>query len=66
MDLNKCCNCKKAPLSKDEIGITKKLVDKKAIRFYCLPCLAEAIGTTADELQTKIDEFKAEGCDLFR
>ena len=66
MDMNKCCNCQKSPLSKDEIGITRKLIDKKAIRFYCLSCLAETLETTVDELRTKIEEFKAEGCDLFR
>ena len=29
METKKCYVCGKAPLSKDEIGITKKLIDKK-------------------------------------
>ena len=41
MESKKCYVCGKSPLSKDEIGITKKLIDKKTVNFYCLTCLAE-------------------------
>ena len=30
-----CYVCGKTPLTKDEIGITKKLIDKKTTQFYC-------------------------------
>ncbi len=53
-------------MTKDEIGINKKIIDKKATRFYCLPCLAEFLEVTEEELLAKIEEFKAEGCKLFR
>ena len=61
-----CYSCGKHPLSKDEIGLVKKLIDKKAKQFYCLQCLAEYFEVTEDELLAKIEEFKEEGCTLFK
>ena len=66
MDRKKCYVCGKAPLSKDEIGLTKKLIDKKSTVFSCLPCLAEYLEVTEEELIAKIEEFKEEGCVLFK
>ena len=56
----------KTPLTKDEIGLTKKLIDKKTTNFYCLSCLAEYFEVEVDELLAKIEEFKNEGCTLFK
>ena len=61
-----CYVCGKDNLSKDEIGITKKLIDRKAKQFYCLSCLAEYLEVTEEELLDKIEEFKDEGCTLFK
>ncbi len=61
-----CVSCGKEELSKDEIGLTKKLISKDTSSFYCIDCLAEYLGVTADELQDKIKEFKEEGCTLFK
>lgn len=61
-----CYVCGKSPLSKDEIGLTKKLIDKKTINFYCIDCLAEYLEVTTEELLDKIEEFKEEGCTLFK
>lgn len=66
MEEKKCYVCGKSPLSKDEIGLTKKLIDKKASAFYCLSCMAEYFEVTEEELIAKIEEFKAEGCTLFK
>lgn len=66
MEIKKCYVCGKTPLSKDEIGITKKMIDKKTINFYCLPCLAEYFEVEEEELVAKIEEFKNEGCTLFK
>ena len=60
-----CYVCGKE-LSKDEIGLTKKLIDKKTNKFYCLTCLAEYLEVTEEELLAKIEEFKEEGCTLFK
>lgn len=60
-----CDACDKAALSKDEIGICKKLLGKETERFYCLDCLAQYLECDVDELLAKIEEFKQEGCTLF-
>ncbi len=61
-----CYVCGKPNLSKDEIGTTKKLIDKKTKDFYCLSCLADFLEVTEEELRDKIEEFKYEGCTLFK
>lgn len=61
-----CYVCGKDNLSKDEIGITKKLIGRKTKQFYCLSCLAEYLEVTEEELLDKIEEFKDEGCTLFK
>lgn len=66
MERKKCYVCGKAPLSKDEIGLTKKLIGKKSTEFYCLQCMAEYLEVTEEELLAKIEEFKNEGCILFK
>ncbi|MBE6984144.1 MAG: hypothetical protein E7434_00755 [Ruminococcaceae bacterium] len=64
---NKSCYvCGKTVLTKDEIGLTKKLIDKKSSVFFCVYCLAEQLEVTKEELLAKIEEFKEEGCTLFR
>lgn len=64
-EVKKCYVCGKTPLTKNEIGLTKKLIDRKAVSFYCIDCLAEYLEVTSEELQAKIEEFKEEGCTLF-
>lgn len=66
MEAKKCYVCGKTPLTKNEIGLTKKIIDKKSKIFYCLPCLAEYLEVTVEELLAKIEEFKNEGCTLFQ
>lgn len=61
----KCYVCSKESLTKEEIGLVKKMIDKKTDRFYCISCLAEYFEVTEEELQAKIDEFKEDGCTLF-
>lgn len=60
-----CYVCGKEPLSKDEIGLTKKIINKKTSVFYCLHCLADYLEVSEEELLDKIEEFKEEGCTLF-
>ena len=66
METRKCYVCGKAPLTKDEIGLTKKIINKKSTTFYCLPCLADYLEVTEEELLAKIEEFKSDGCTLFK
>lgn len=62
----KCVSCFKENLNKDAIALNKKLLGKDIERFYCLNCLAEYLNTTVEELMDKIEEFKEEGCTLFK
>lgn len=59
-----CCDCNKA-LIKDEIALSRKLIDEDTKEYYCLPCMAEYFGCDEDDLQIKINEFKEQGCTLF-
>ena len=61
-----CVSCFKEKLDKDTIALNKKLLGKEVENFYCLPCLAEHLNTTVEELLDKIEEFKEEGCTLFK
>lgn len=60
----KCYLCE-ITLSKNEIGLNKKMHGKKATRFYCINCLANYLEVTVEELHEKIEEFKLQGCTLF-
>ena len=52
-------------LSPDEIGLTKKLINRGATEFFCLICLARHFEVTPDTLREKIREFREMGCALF-
>lgn len=59
-----CSDCGKM-LSKDEIALNKKLITSDIVFFQCLNCMSIDMGCEVDDLQTKIDEFKEQGCSLF-
>lgn len=60
-----CIACGLEDLSKDTIGINKKLLGTDIENFYCMDCLANYLDVTVEELREKIEEFKEEGCKLF-
>ena len=59
-----CCLCEKK-LTKDETALNLKLLEPEENEYYCLPCMAEYIGCTEEDLHVKIQEFKEQGCALF-
>ena len=65
MNIN-CVICGKNILDKDTIGINKKLLGVNVVNYYCMDCLAEYLGCTVQELLDKIQEFRDEGCTLFK
>jgi len=65
MESKVCYVCGKENLSKNEIGLTKKLFDKNTKRLYCLNCLAEYLEVDTEFLLEKVEEFKTQGCTLF-
>lgn len=60
----KCMKCGKN-LSQDEIGIHKKMINRGATEYFCLPCLAEYLKVSEDALKERINYFKTQGCTLF-
>ena len=65
MNNMECISCGKDNLSKNEIGINKKLLGDDVEIFYCLDCLAEYLEVSSQDILDKIEEFKEEGCKLF-
>ncbi len=61
-----CEVCGKSDIEKDVIALNKKLFSKDVKNFYCLSCMAEVLGATEEDLLDKIEEFKEEGCTLFK
>lgn len=61
-----CISCFKENLEKDTIALNKKLLGKNVEHFYCLDCLADYLNVTVEDLLDKIEEFKEEGCELFK
>ena len=59
-----CCDCG-IELKKDEIALSRKLIDSDTSEFYCLSCMADNFGCTKEDLEVKIQEFKEQGCTLF-
>lgn len=60
-----CADCDNEKLSKDEIGLNKKLIHRQIERMICLACMAAYFEMTAEELEEKIETFKRQGCTLF-
>lgn len=54
-----------APLTRDEIGLTKKLINRGCTEFLCYPCLAERFDVTVDLLRDKVEQFREMGCTVF-
>lgn len=59
-----CLQCA-SPLSRDEIGLTKKLINRGCTEFLCYACLAKRFDVTVEELRRKVEEFREMGCTLF-
>jgi len=60
-----CISCGKPELTKDEIGINRKLINEDVENFYCLDCFADYLEVEVQDILDKIEEFKDEGCKLF-
>ncbi len=61
-------NCKKCgkELSGNDIGLTKKLINRGSTEFLCINCIAEKFDCTKELLEEKIRQFKESGCTLFK
>ena len=59
-----CITCGR-PLEKDEVALTRKLINRGATQYLCIDCLAKKFEVTREDLERKIEEFRQMGCTLF-
>lgn len=59
-----CIKCGKT-LDNDDIGATKKFINRGAEKFMCVPCLALHFNVSEELIRKKIEEYRAYGCSLF-
>ena len=62
--MDTCLQCGR-PVAKDEIGLTRKLVNRGCESFLCIHCLAARFGVSVQLLEQKIEQFRQAGCTLF-
>lgn len=60
-----CYICGKANLTRNEIGLNKKLMGRDVKKLHCFQCLADYLELSVDELEEQVQEFKDAGCVLF-
>ncbi len=54
-----------APLSPDEVGLTKKLVNRGATEYLCFACLGSHFRLSRETLDDFVRQFRERGCSLF-
>ena len=59
-----CRECGKA-LSRDETGLTRKLINRGCTEFYCYDCLGRMFKTDRKALEELVESFRRSGCTLF-
>ena len=59
-----CCQCG-ARVNRDEIGLTKKLINRGTEDYLCLACLSKRFQVSPEKLLEMADAFRASGCTLF-
>ena len=60
-----CTFCDNVRLSKEIIGLNKKLIHRQIERLMCMSCLAEYFEISEEELNDMVERFKLQGCTLF-
>ena len=54
-----------ARLTRDDIGLHKKLVNRGAVTFFCKTCLAKEFHITEEACDMMIERLRKNGCSLF-
>ena len=62
--MERCLACEKE-LTPDEIGLSKKMINRGATAFKCLACLAAYYQVPEGQLRARIEQLRAQGCTLF-
>jgi len=61
----KCFVCNSNVMN-DIVALNKKLIGRNVEKICCLDCLSDYLEVTPDELLDKVQEFKEQGCSLFK
>ena len=65
VDMTEYCKKCGRTLTRDDIGLYKRFVNRGATEFFCTSCLASHFHVSEELLQKKIAHFRAQGCTLF-
>jgi hypothetical protein len=60
--LSCCCG---SPLQLDVLSLNRKLLGDQSEKRYCLGCMADLFECAFEDVVSKLDAFKQEGCRLF-
>jgi hypothetical protein len=58
------CHCG-STLQIDVLSLNRKLLGDNSKKLYCLPCMADLFECAVEDVVSKLDSFKREGCRLF-
>ena len=60
--------CKRcgAAITPDEVGLTKKLINRGCTEYLCFDCMAAHFRVTVALLHEKVAQFREMGCTLFQ
>ena len=61
---DKCLKCGRE-LTFYDIGLHKKMINRGATEYMCIPCLSAHFKISEEELWKKIEYFRRMGCTLF-
>lgn len=53
-------------IEKDIVALNKKILGRQIKRLLCLTCFSDYLSCPEEDLLLKIEEFKEQGCGLFR
>ena len=59
------CNQCGREVSSDEIGLTRKLVNRASTEFLCFACLENHFRISHEEALALVERFRKMGCQLF-
>ena len=62
--MSKCIKCGKE-ITNNEVGLTKKLINRSATEYMCIECMAKYFDVSVERLNEKVEEFISAGCTLF-
>ena len=59
-----CSECGRE-LTRDETGLSRKLINRATEVFFCLDCLSRKFDLSKEQLTELIEHFRRSGCTLF-